>query len=55
MTGWKVVDVNLAGLSLKKSSLRGAVFTECNFDGATIDGIAVSDLLDCWNKNRAAA
>ena len=44
---WFVVlpgDVNLAGLRIEKANLAGA----------TIDGIAVTDILECWRAGHEA-
>ena len=48
MSGWRINDVNLAGLRLAKANLAGASITGCRYDGMTIDGIPVTDLLDAY-------
>ena len=46
--GWRVHNVNLAGLRVDKANLAGAFIVNARLDGATIDGIAVTDLLAYW-------
>jgi hypothetical protein len=40
-----VHNVNLAGLRVDKANLAGAAIVNARLDSATIDGIAVTDLL----------
>jgi uncharacterized protein YjbI with pentapeptide repeats len=64
MSGWKTFDVNFTGLNADTSNMAGGRFKNCNFtgvaieggqrDGFTIDGIRVSDLLDCYQAHGAA-
>jgi len=49
MSGWRINDVNLAGLRLSKANLAGASITASRFDGMTIDGILVTDLLAAYH------
>ena len=44
MSGWRVRNVNLAGAS----------FVDARFEGATIDGVAVADLLAYWRAAHGA-
>jgi uncharacterized protein YjbI with pentapeptide repeats len=44
MSGWRVRNVNLAGAS----------FVDARFEGATIDGVAVTDLLAYWQAGHGA-
>jgi uncharacterized protein YjbI with pentapeptide repeats len=48
MSGWRVRNVNLAGLRVEDANLAGASLSGCRMDGMTIDGIEVSDLLKVW-------
>ena len=44
MSGWRVHDVNLAGLRIDKANLAGASIVNALLDGMTIDGVPVTDL-----------
>ena len=52
MSGWRINDVNLAGLRLTRANLAGASITDSRFDGMTIDGILVTDLLYAYHATR---
>jgi len=45
MSGWRVED----GLRLSKANLAGATIAGCRYDGMTVDGILLSDLLDAYH------
>jgi uncharacterized protein YjbI with pentapeptide repeats len=61
MCGWRTFDVNFTGLNADTSNLAGSRFKNCNFtgvaidggqrDGFTIDGIPVSDLVECYRAH----
>jgi hypothetical protein len=44
MSGWRIHNVNLAGLKIEKANLAGAI----------IDGIAVTDMLEFWRAGHGA-
>lgn len=48
MSGWHVDYVNLAGLRLTKANLAGASISDSRYDGMTIDGIEVTELLAAY-------
>ncbi len=48
MSGWRVNYVNLSGLRLTKANLAGASISECRYDGMTIDGMAVTDMIAAY-------
>jgi hypothetical protein len=64
MCGWKTYDVNFTGMNAEVSNLAGSRFRNCNFTGVaivggerrgfTIDGIRVTDLLDCYRAAHPA-
>jgi uncharacterized protein YjbI with pentapeptide repeats len=51
MSGWRVHDVNLAGLKIDKANLAGASITKGRMEGMTIEGILVSDLLAAYRAS----
>ena len=51
MSGWRVTNVNLSGLKLSKVNLAGASITDGRYDGMTIDGIEVTELLAAYRAN----
>jgi hypothetical protein len=53
MSGWRVHDVNLAGLKIVKANLAGASITQGRMEGMTIDGIPVSDLLAAYRASKS--
>jgi uncharacterized protein YjbI with pentapeptide repeats len=53
MSGWTVQNANLSGLRVSKANLAGASFRDSRYDGMTIDGIAVTDLLATYRATRA--
>jgi uncharacterized protein YjbI with pentapeptide repeats len=54
MSGWRVHNVNLAGLHVDKANLAGASIVNARLDGATIDGVAVADMLAYWRAGHGA-
>ena len=54
MSGWRVHNVNLGSLRVDKANLAGAFIVNVRLDGATIDGIAVNDLLAYWRAGHGA-
>jgi uncharacterized protein YjbI with pentapeptide repeats len=48
MSGWRVDQVNLAGLRLSRANLAGASITNCRLEGMTVEGIPVTDLLKAY-------
>ena len=50
MSGWRVNYVNLSGLHPSRANLAGATITDSRYDGMTIDGIAVTELLAAYRK-----
>jgi uncharacterized protein YjbI with pentapeptide repeats len=52
MSGWRVHNANLAGLRVDKANLASIV--NARLDGATIDGISVTDLLAYWRAAHEA-
>jgi uncharacterized protein YjbI with pentapeptide repeats len=55
MSGWRVDNANLSGLRVSKANLAGASFRDSRYDGMTIDGIAVTDLLATYRAAQANA
>jgi uncharacterized protein YjbI with pentapeptide repeats len=53
MSGWTVHNANLSGWKVSKVNLAGAAFSEGRYDGMTIDGIAVTDLLETYRAAQA--
>ena len=51
MSGWRVTNVNLSGLKLSKVNLAGASITDGRYDGMTIDGIEVTELLAAYRAS----
>ena len=54
MSGWRVHDVNLAGLRIDKANLAGASIVNARLDGMTIEGVPVTDLLSFWRAGHEA-
>lgn len=64
MCGWRTYDVNVTGLNADTSNFAGSRFKNCNFtgvaieggqrEGFTIDGIRVTDLIECYQAAQAA-
>jgi uncharacterized protein YjbI with pentapeptide repeats len=52
--GWKLDDVNLAGLKIVKANLAGASISQGRMEGMTIEGILVSDLLAAYRASTSA-
>lgn len=50
MTGWRLEDVNLSGSRIENADLSGLEITNCRLTGATIDGIAIEDLLAAYRR-----
>ncbi len=50
LSGAALADVNLTGLRLTDANLSGAAITASRYDGMTIEGIAVPDLLAAWRR-----
>jgi uncharacterized protein YjbI with pentapeptide repeats len=49
-----VRNINLAGLRIEKANLAGASFVDGRLEGATIDGIAVTDMVAYWRTGHGA-
>ncbi len=45
MSDWRIHSIGLAGLRVDKANLAGAAIVNARLNSATIDGIAVTDLL----------
>jgi uncharacterized protein YjbI with pentapeptide repeats len=54
LSGWKLHDVNLAGLKIVHANLAGASITQGRIEGMTIEGILVSDLLAVYRASKSA-
>jgi len=50
LVGWSVERSILANSTFKMVDLRNAAFDQCNFDGATIDGVKVTELLATYRS-----
>ena len=48
MSGWRVNYVNLSGLRLSKANLAGASISESRYDGMTIDGVLVTEMIAAY-------
>jgi uncharacterized protein YjbI with pentapeptide repeats len=48
MSGWRVNYVNLSGLRLTNANLAGASISACRYDGMTIDGVTVTDMIAAY-------
>jgi uncharacterized protein YjbI with pentapeptide repeats len=48
MSGTTLHNINLSGLRLTKANLAGASISESRYDGMTIDGIAVTDMIAAY-------
>ena len=55
MSGWRVNYVNLSGLRLTKANLAGASISESRYDGMTIDGVAVTDMIAAYKAAQIPA
>jgi hypothetical protein len=55
MSGWRVNNVNLSGLKLTKANLAGASISDGRYDGMTIDGIEVTELLAAYRAGTSEA
>jgi uncharacterized protein YjbI with pentapeptide repeats len=44
--------VTLASLRLSNASLKHATLADCDLEGATIDGILISDLIQAYQNSR---
>ncbi len=53
LSGWRINDVNLAGTRIEAANLSGVVFNNCRWTNATINGVAVQDLLDAYEATNA--
>ena len=49
-SGLSIDDVNLSGTRLTNANLSGMAFSVCQFHGATIDGIPITDLLRVYHS-----
>ena len=54
MSGWRVHNVNLAGLRIDKANLAGASIVNALLDGMTIEGVPVTDLMSFWRAGHEA-
>jgi hypothetical protein len=54
MSGWRVRNVNLTELKIEKASLASASIVDARLEGATTNGVAVTDLLAYWQTGRGA-
>ncbi len=52
--GSRLDDANLAGSRNERANLVGASIVDGRLEGATIDGIAVTDLLAYWHAGHGA-
>jgi len=48
MSGWRVKNVNFSGLHLSDANLAGAALSACRYEGMTIDGIPLTDLIAAY-------
>jgi uncharacterized protein YjbI with pentapeptide repeats len=55
MFGWRVHNVNLSGLRLTNANLAGAALKDCRYEGMTIEGIEVTELLAAYRANAGEA
>ena len=56
MSGWRIQNANLSGLKVEKVKfLAGASFVDARLEGATIEGVSVTDLLAFWRTGHEAA
>ena len=54
MSGWRVNNANLSGLRVTNADLAGAELKDSRFDGMTIDGIPVTEMLAAFNAAQKA-
>ena len=54
MSDRRVHNVNLAGLKIERDNLAGSLIADARLEGATINGVAVADLLAYWQTGRRA-
>jgi uncharacterized protein YjbI with pentapeptide repeats len=54
MSGWRVHNANLSGLKVEKANLAGVSFVDARVEGATIEGVSVTDLLAYWRAGHGA-
>ena len=52
--GWRISNANMSGWRVSDVNLAGTVFSGGRYDGMTIDGVAVTDLLALWRAHQPA-
>jgi uncharacterized protein YjbI with pentapeptide repeats len=55
MSGWRVNNVNLAGLKITNANMAGAAISDARLEGATIEGVPVVDMLAYWREGHPGA
>ncbi len=53
--GWRISNANMSGWRVSNVNLAGTSFSECRYEGMTVDDIAVTELLAFWRAHHSVA